>query len=125
MDLVLLHGAQDVCHVRLCLNGDRHALRQLARGDVRRVNAAGDALGDDVTVGDDATQAVVVPADRERSDIEVPHLLGGVLQRLVFANARHADVHDVSCRRHHIPPSSRGGALPRPSTPGTDATRPA
>src|SRR5215469_12879397 len=87
-------------------------MRQLARGDIRRVNAAGDALGDDVTVGDDSTQAVVVPADRERSDIEVAHLLGGMLQCLPFADARHAEVHDVSRRRHHIPPSVREGIAP-------------
>src|SRR5215469_11849484 len=112
MDLVLLHGAQDLCNIRLCLDGDRHAIRQLARGDIRRVNAAGNALGDDVTVGDNATQAVVLPADRERTDIKVTHLLCGVLECLLFADARHADVHDVSRRRHHIPPESGRGTAP-------------
>jgi len=37
-------------------------MRQLARGDARRVDAAGDAPRDDVTVGDDATQVVVLRA---------------------------------------------------------------
>src|SRR5215472_139856 len=115
MDLVLLHGVQDLCNIRLWRNGYWHAMRNLACGDLRRVNAAGNAFCDDVTVGDDAAHAVVLPADRKRTDIEVKHLLGGVLQCLVLADARHADVHDVSRRRHHIPPGSGRGAPPLPA----------
>jgi hypothetical protein len=111
-DLVFLHDVQDLCDVCLRVDNDRHALSQLARSGARWVSAAGDALGDYVAVSDYAPQAIVVPADRERSDIEVSHLLGRVLQCLVLADARRASVHDVPGCRHHIPPRSGWGIPP-------------
>src|SRR3712207_6904860 len=43
-----------------------------------RVLAVGDAVHDDVAVGDHALEPVVVTADGQRADVEVAHLAGRI-----------------------------------------------
>src|SRR6266487_2491595 len=64
--------------------------------DLGRVAAFGDAFHHDVAVGEDAVQPVVGPADRQRADTEIAHLLRGGRGAVAFANAFRSRVHDVS-----------------------------
>jgi hypothetical protein len=51
-------------------------LGQLTGGGAVRVASGGDALDDDVAVGDHPVQAVVVSPDRQGTHTQVAHMLG-------------------------------------------------
>src|SRR5262249_42706183 len=114
-DLVLPHHLQDVVDVRFRVHGEGLALGQLAGGHGARVDTICYAFDHDVSVSDDAVQAIVVAADRKRPDIEVAHLPRRVLQGLPVADALRSGVHDVPRSCHcEVPLFARACCGPLP-----------
>jgi len=57
-----------------------------------------DAFHDDVAVGDDSVQAIVITADRQRTDFEIAHQPCRDQQALALTNADVAGMHHVHGR---------------------------
>src|SRR5690606_13178526 len=114
------HEPEELLLVGVRVDPDRRAPGQLPGGGGGRVGTLGDAPYDDVAVGDDAAQPVVLAADRHGTDTQVTHAPRGGEQRLVLADALASEVHDVACLGHGSPPWA---GWPVPSRPPGGETR--
>src|SRR4051794_10417617 len=81
------------------VGADRHglALRELGHERAGHVLAAGDRPNDDVTIRQHPLQAVVLTADRHRSDAFLREATCCRLERIAGGHALGAAGHDVSC----------------------------
>ncbi|KJY33545.1 hypothetical protein VR46_33530 [Streptomyces sp. NRRL S-444] len=106
--LVLAHRAHDLSGVVIGADGDRLTLRQLSGLDLGRVLTDAQDLHDDVAVGQHALELVVRATDRQRTDAHLRHLLRGLKDRLLGADALCAFRHDLACRGHRVAPILEG-----------------
>jgi hypothetical protein len=115
--LMLFHDHEHLLDIGIAVDVVGVALSQLTGGDGGGILAGGKAFDDDVSVGDHAMQAIVVAADRQRTDAQVAHVLSGRGEGFVLTDTGRTGVHDVAGGGHDLLlESSRGGEIPLAET---------
>jgi hypothetical protein len=101
LDGVLAHQLERVFDRRVAANPDRCPLCELSDRH-RRALAVREHLHDDISIGDDSFQAIVVAADRQGADVQLGHAFGRLEHVLAFADALASFVHRFPnhSRRH-------------------------
>ena len=98
--LVVGHGAQGLRDRVVGADSHGLALGQVFHLGRRGVAVVGNAVDDDVAVGDHACEPVVVTTDGEGAHPEVAHLARRVDERVGGPGAFDSARHDVACSRH-------------------------
>ncbi len=115
--VVVHHRAQRLAGVVVGPDGHRLLPAELRHQHLRGVLAVGHAAHDDVAVGDDAVQALVLAADGQGADPEVAHACGHRGHGLVGPRAVGVGGHQLACSGHPASSVRAAGGSGRSAVP--------